>query len=85
MKWRCLASPKSWRHLYFLVPEALQQRRIHSAIEHFGPGRANREREPAEIVNNFSTVRHASVFEGVKAETLHGKRDSENYQRADSF
>lgn len=55
-----------WRHLYFLVPEALKNvghipLNSTSALA----ARTARESRP-EINNNFASVRHASVFEGVK-------------------
>jgi hypothetical protein len=58
------------RHLYFLVPEALRNvGQIPLSSTSALAARTVKESRP-EIVNNFSTVRHASVFEGVKAETL---------------
>ena len=55
-----------WRHLYFLVPEGLKNvgyipLSSNSALA----ARTARESRP-EIVNNFASVRHATVFEGVK-------------------
>jgi hypothetical protein len=55
-----------WRHLHFLVPESLKQVGFiplssTSAIA----ARTARESRP-DIINNFASVRHASVFEGVK-------------------
>ncbi|MGB2624686.1 MAG: GAF domain-containing protein [Candidatus Acidiferrum sp.] len=55
-----------WRHLYFLVPESLKQVGFiplssTSAIA----ARTARESRP-EIINNLASVRHATVFEGVK-------------------
>ena len=55
-----------WRHLYFLVPESLKQVGFiplssTSAIA----ARTARESRP-DIINNFASVRHASVFEGVR-------------------
>ncbi len=55
-----------WRHLYFLVPESLKQVGFiplssTSAIA----ARTARESRP-DIINNLATVRHATVFEGVK-------------------
>jgi hypothetical protein len=55
-----------WRHLHFLVPEGLKNvgyipLSSNSALA----ARTARESRP-EIVNNFSGVRHASVFEGIK-------------------
>jgi GAF domain len=58
------------RHLYFLVPQALRNvGHIPLSSTSALAARTVRDSRP-EIVNNFSTVRHASVFEGVKAETL---------------
>jgi GAF domain len=55
-----------WRHLYFLVPESLKQVGFiplssTSAIA----ARTARESRP-DIINNLASVRHATVFEGVK-------------------
>jgi hypothetical protein len=55
-----------WRHLHFLVPESLKQIGFiplssTSAIA----ARTARESRP-DIINNFASVRHATVFEGVK-------------------
>lgn len=55
-----------WRHLHFLAPEALKNVGFipltsNSALA----ARTVRESRP-EIDNNFASVRHASVFEGVK-------------------
>jgi GAF domain-containing protein len=65
-----LAVSTRWRHLHFLVPEALKHV---GYIPLSSPvaisARTVRESRP-EIVNNFHETRHASVFESVKAETL---------------
>ena len=55
-----------WRHLHFLVPEALKNVGFiplssNSALA----ARTARDSRP-EIDNNFSVARHAAVFEGVK-------------------
>ncbi|MGB6682672.1 MAG: GAF domain-containing protein [Candidatus Acidiferrum sp.] len=55
-----------WRHLHFRVPESLKQIGFiplssTSAIA----ARTARESRP-DIINNFASVRHATVFEGVK-------------------
>src|SRR5208283_4071636 len=60
-----LAVSTRWRHLHFLVPAALKNVGFipltsNSALA----ARTARESRP-EINNNFSGVRHASVFEGV--------------------
>jgi hypothetical protein len=55
-----------WRHLYFLVPEALKNvGYIPLSSTSALAARTARESRP-EINNNFSATRHASVFEGVK-------------------
>ena len=65
-----LAVSERWRHLYFLVPDALRNvGHIPLTSTSALAARTVRESRP-EIVNNFNSVRHASVFEGVKAETL---------------
>ncbi len=62
-----------WRHLHFLVPQALKNVGFipltsTSALA----ARTVRDNRP-EINNNFSAVRHATVFEGVKAATTTGE------------
>ncbi len=62
-----------WRHLHFLVPEVLKNVGFiplssNSALA----ARTARESRP-EINNSFAAVRHASVFEGVKAATSTGE------------
>ena len=61
-----LAVSTRWRHLHFLVPEALKKVGFiplssNSALA----ARTARDSRP-EIENNFSASRHATVFEGVK-------------------
>ena len=61
-----LAVSTRWRHLHFLVPEALKKVGFipltsTSALA----ARTARDSRP-EIDNNFSEARHATVFEGVK-------------------
>jgi hypothetical protein len=58
-----------WRHLHFIVPAALKNVGFipltsNSALA----ARTVRDSRP-EINNNFSAVRHATVFEGVKTAT----------------
>src|SRR5215469_10615576 len=62
-----------WRHLHFLVPQALKNVGFipltsNSALA----ARTVRDSRP-EINNNFSAVRHATVFEGVKTPTTSGE------------
>src|ERR1700730_2998732 len=55
-----------WRHLYFLVPEALKNvGHIPLTSNSALAARTARESRP-ETNNNFASVRHATVFEGVK-------------------
>jgi hypothetical protein len=62
-----------WRHLHFLVPEVLKNVGfIPLSSSSALAARTVRERRP-EINNNFSAVRHATVFEGVKAATTSGE------------
>jgi len=61
-----LAVSNRWRHLHFLVPEALKKVGFiplssNSALA----ARTARDSRP-EIENNFAAARHATVFEGVK-------------------
>jgi hypothetical protein len=68
-----LAVSNRWRHLHFLAPAALKNVGFvpltsNSALA----ARTARESRP-EINNNFSSVRHATVFEGVKAATTTGE------------
>jgi hypothetical protein len=55
-----------WRHLYFLVPEALKNVGYIPLTSNAAlAARTARESRP-EINNNFGSSRHATVFEGVK-------------------
>ena len=55
-----------WRHLHFLVPETLKQVGfIPLSSTSSIAARTARESRP-DIINNFASVRHATVFEGVK-------------------
>jgi hypothetical protein len=55
-----------WRHLYFLVPEALRNVGfIPLSSTTATAARTARESRP-EIINKFAAVRHASVFESIK-------------------
>jgi len=58
-----------WRHLYFIVPEPLKNVGfIPLSSKSALAARTTRESR-AEIINDFSSVKHASVFEGVKVNT----------------
>jgi len=62
-----------WRHLHFLVPLALKNVGfIPLSSPSALAARTARESRP-DINNNFSAVRHATVFEGVKAATTTGE------------
>jgi hypothetical protein len=52
-----------WKHLHFIVPEALKN--IGFIPLSSNSALAARDSRP-EIDNNFTTARHATVFEGVK-------------------
>ena len=55
-----------WRHLHFVVPEALKNVGfIPLSSKTALAARTTRESRP-EIINDFTSVKHASVFEGVK-------------------
>jgi hypothetical protein len=61
-----LAVSRRWKHLHFLVPEALKKVGFiplssNSALA----AKTARDSRP-EIDNNFTAARHATVFEGVK-------------------
>ena len=63
-----LAVSEKWRHLCFLVPQALRNvGYIPLSSTSALAARTVRDSRP-EIDNNFATVRQASVFEGVKDE-----------------
>ena len=65
-----LVVSEKWQYLYFLAPQALRNvGQIPLSSTSALAARTVKESR-TEIVNNFSTVRHASVFEGVKADTL---------------
>jgi hypothetical protein len=62
-----------WRHLHFLVPQALKNVGfIPLSSTSALAARTVRDNRP-EINNSFSSVRHATVFEGVKAPTTTGE------------
>jgi hypothetical protein len=62
-----------WKHLHFLVPQALKNVGfIPMSSTSALAARTARESRP-EINNNFPSVRHATVFEGVKAATTTGE------------
>jgi GAF domain len=65
-----LAVSERWRHLYFLVPQALRNvGYIPISSVSALAARTARDSRP-DIVNDFPAMRHATVFESVKAESL---------------
>jgi len=61
-----LGVSRRWRHLHFVVPEALKNVGfIPLSSKTALAARTTRESRP-EIINDFTSVKHASVFEGVK-------------------
>ena len=55
-----------WQHLHFIAPEALKNVGfIPLSSKSALAARTTRESRP-EIINDFTSVKHASVFEGVK-------------------
>lgn len=62
-----------WRHLHFMVPTALKNVGfIPLTSKSALAARTARDSRP-EINNDFAAVRHATVFEGVKAATTSGE------------
>ena len=55
-----------WRHLYFLVPEALSKVGHIPLSSNTALAARTARQKRAEIDNDFAASRHASVFEGVK-------------------
>ncbi len=62
-----------WRHLYFLVPQALKNVGFVPLSSPSALAARTARENRTEINNNFSAVRHATVFEGVKAATTTGE------------
>ena len=62
-----------WRHLHFLVPTALKNVGFIPLTSNSALAARTARESRAEINNNFSAVRHATVFEGVKAATTSGE------------
>jgi hypothetical protein len=68
-----LGVSQRWQHLHFLVPPALKNVGfIPLTSKSALAARTVRESRP-EINNDFAAVRHATVFEGVKAATTTGE------------
>jgi hypothetical protein len=68
-----LAVSQRWRHLHFLVPEVLKNVGFIPLTSNSALAARTARESRAEINNNFAAVRHASVFEGVKAATTTGE------------
>jgi len=62
-----------WKHLHFLVPEALKHVGFIPLSSNSALAAKTAKENRSEINNNFSNVRHATVFEGVKAATSSGE------------
>jgi GAF domain-containing protein len=62
-----------WRHLHFLVPAALKNVGFVPLSSTSALVAKTARDSKAEINNNFPAVRHATVFEGVKAPTTSGE------------
>src|SRR5258707_174106 len=58
-----------WRHLYFLVPQALKNVGFVPLSSPSALAARTARENRTEINNNFSAVRHATGVEGVKAAT----------------
>src|SRR5262249_9548666 len=65
-----LAVSVKWRHLHFLVPQALKNVGFIPLSSPSALAARTARENRAEVDNRFHDTRHASVFEGVKAETL---------------
>jgi len=62
-----------WRHLHFLVPLALKNVGFIPMSSTSALAARTARESRTEINNNFSSVRHATVFEGVKGATTTGE------------
>jgi hypothetical protein len=68
-----LAVSHRWRHLHFLVPAALKNVGFVPLTSNSALAARTARESKTEINNNFSGVRHATVFEGVKSATTTGE------------
>jgi hypothetical protein len=55
-----------WRHLHFIVPEALKNVGFIPLSSKTALAARTIRENRSEIINDFTSVKHASVFEGVK-------------------
>jgi GAF domain len=62
-----------WRHLHFLVPPVLKNVGFIPLTSKAALAACTARESRPEINNDFAKVRHASVFEGVKAATTTGE------------
>ena len=65
-----LAVSKKWRHLHFLVPQALKNVGFIPLSSPSALAARTARENRTEMDNHFHETRHASVFEGVKTESL---------------
>ena len=65
-----LAVSTKWRHLHFLVPQALKNVGFIPLSSPSALAARTARENRTEVNNHFPETRHASVFEGVKTETL---------------
>ena len=65
-----LALSTKWRHLHFLVPQALKNVGFIPLSSPSALAARTARENRTEVDNHFHETRHASVFEGVKTESL---------------
>lgn len=65
-----LAVSAKWRHLHFLVPHALKNVGFIPLSSPSALSARTARENRAEVDNRFHETRHASVFEGVKGQSL---------------
>jgi hypothetical protein len=61
-----------WRHLHFLVPQALKNVGFIPLSSTSALAARTARENRSEVNNNFAAVRHATVFEGVKTAAVSG-------------
>lgn len=62
-----------WRHLHFLLPQALKNVGFVPLTSNSALAAQTARESRPEINNNFTSVRHASVFESVRTATSSGE------------
>jgi hypothetical protein len=65
-----LAVSTKWRHLHFLVPQALKNVGFIPLSSPSALAARTARENRTEVDNNFHDTRHARVFEGIKTESL---------------